>query len=540
MRDRVTATARRVGRTFGSFTPGQKAVTILGVVILAVGGYFFSTWAAKPSYSPLFSNLSSTDASAIVDKLSTDGASYQLADGGTTIMVPQNQVYDLRLKMSGDGLPAQSDTGYSLLDKQGITTSEFMQNVDYQRALEGELSKTIKSINGVQAASVHLAIPQKDIFADDNQKPTASVLIAAQYGKTPTADQVTSIVHLVASSVVGLDPTRVTVADSTGAVLSSGDGSALSSSAGGGRDAQTTAFEQRMDNALQKMLSSVVGSGHVVVTTTADLNYDQTQTKTQTYVAPSPSTPPLSQSNNSETYSGAGNTTVGVLGATAAPVASGSGGNYSKTSNTQDNAVGMVTSMVNSAPGNVRHLSVAVLLDSNVSGSVNKTDIQGLVSSAVGLAPSRGDTIAISNMPFDQSAAKQAAASLTTADKATQTAQTFSMAKTGAAVLAILILVFFAWRASKKTERTQLTAAELARLDRLQAGKASVGSPISDTAGTTGTVEGKEAQTAIAGPVNEQAIPAQRAQHQDLTSLMQSSPDDVANVLRGWMAEAKA
>src|SRR5690242_5168193 len=201
MRDRVLQVVKRVTGTFGAFTPGQKAVTIFAVIGLVAGGMLFAKWASKPTYAPLFSNLSSTDASAIVDKLNSGGTPYQLANGGGTIMVPQSQVYDLRLKMSGQGLPSQSDTGYSLLDKQGLTTSDFMQNVDYQRALEGELGKTIKSIDGVQGATVHLALPQKDVFATDTQKPTASVLVTTALGRTLSSDQVQSIVHLVAASV---------------------------------------------------------------------------------------------------------------------------------------------------------------------------------------------------------------------------------------------------------------------------------------------------------------------------------------------------
>src|SRR5256884_3844646 len=228
MRDRALGVLKRVTGTFGAFTPGQKAVTLFGIVALVVGGVLFANWASTPAYAPLFSNLSSTDASAIVDKLTSGGTPYQLTDGGATIMVPQSQVYDLRLKMSGQGLPAQNDTGYSLLDKQGVTTSDFMQNVDYQRALEGELDKTIKSINGVQAATVHLALPPKDVFATDTQKPTASVLVTTSLGRTLSPDQVQSIVHLVAASVVGLDPNQVTVADAAGNVLSTGNGQTVS------------------------------------------------------------------------------------------------------------------------------------------------------------------------------------------------------------------------------------------------------------------------------------------------------------------------
>ncbi|MCU7731274.1 flagellar M-ring protein FliF, partial [Actinoplanes sp. KI2] len=123
------------------------------------GGYFFATWAAKPTYATLFSNLSSKDASAIVETLQKSGTSYELANDGQSILVPQDKVNELRLSLSGQGLPGDAASGYSLLDQQGITTSDFMQHTNYQRALEGELSNTIKSIDGVEAATVHLVIP---------------------------------------------------------------------------------------------------------------------------------------------------------------------------------------------------------------------------------------------------------------------------------------------------------------------------------------------------------------------------------------------
>src|SRR5256886_7690475 len=267
MRDRAIDAVKKLGRAFGAFTPGQKAVTLVGIVAIVAGGFVFAKWASAPSYAPLFSNLSSTDASAIVDKLNSGGTQYQLADGGATIMVPQSQVYDLGLKMSGQGLPAHTDTGYSLLDKQGLTMSDFMQNVGFQRALEGELSKTIKSISGVQAAAVHLALPQKDVFATETQKPTASVLVTTALGKTLNPDQVQSVVHLVAASVVGLDPNQVTVADAAGNVLSTGNGQTVSTG-GSPRNTKTNQYEQRWNNAIPPTLCSLAGQGHAATTIT--------------------------------------------------------------------------------------------------------------------------------------------------------------------------------------------------------------------------------------------------------------------------------
>src|SRR6185312_2382625 len=296
MRDRITALFRKGTGTFGSFTPGQKAVTIFAVVALVIGGYFFATWAGQPTYAPLFSGLAPADANAVVDQLNSDGVTYKLADGGSTILVPQDQVYAERIKVSAAGLPSQGEAGYELLDKQGVMTSEFMQQVTYRRALEGELSKTIKSIDGVKTATVHLAIPEKDVFADDAQKPTASVLVDTGT-RSLTSGQVQSIVHLVASSVEGLDPASVTVVGANGKVLSTSDDAA----GAGSSDAAsaTSTYETRLGNALQKMLDTVLGPNHAAVQVTADLDFDSTETKTQRYVS-DPSLPPLSESKKTE------------------------------------------------------------------------------------------------------------------------------------------------------------------------------------------------------------------------------------------------
>src|SRR4051794_34170045 len=283
MTDRLPAPVRRITDTFRSFTPGQKAVTLAAVIALVVGAYFFATWASKPTYSILFNNLSTKDASAIVESLQKGGTKYELANDGQTILVPQDQVNSLRLSLSGQGLPGDAGTGYALLDQQGITTSDFMQHTNYQRALEGELAKTIGSIDGVEAATVHLVLPQKDVFADSQDKPTASVLVASSPSRPLSGQQVQAIVHLVASSVEGLDPTQVTVAGADGKILSTGGGADLGTGGDNSQDAQTVAFQNRMNTSLQNMLDSVVGPGHAVVTTTAALDFDQTQTTSKTY-----------------------------------------------------------------------------------------------------------------------------------------------------------------------------------------------------------------------------------------------------------------
>jgi flagellar M-ring protein FliF len=526
--------ARRVLAGFGRFSPGQKAATICTVLALAVGGFLFSSWASKPSMAPLYSNLSGSDASAIVDKLNAGGTPYKLADGGQTILVPQDKVYDLRLTMSGAGLPAGKDTGYALLDKQGVTTSEFMQHIGYQRALEGELASTIGAIDGVQSATVHLAVPQKDVFTDDQQKPTASVLVATAPGHDLTADQVQAVVHLVSSSVVGLAPEEVTVADATGKVLSTGgaEGSTVDS-AGSTRAQQTQAFEQRMNTSLQQMIDQVVGPRHAVVKITADLNYDRTDTKSQTYAA-DPKLPPLSQSKTSESYTGSGTPSGGVLGPDNIQVPTGTNtgtGKYAKSSQTQDNAVGVVTQTVQSAPGSVRRLSVAVLLDSNTAGSIDPTKVQELVSSAVGLDAKRGDTMAVTALPFDQTAAAEAKKALGDANKAEQRNAMLAMGKTIGAALAVLVLLLGAWRSSKRRRRAALTDEEREQLEEMQAAL--------DGARLRALDRGGDAPALESASPRDPSDDDRELRHNELTALVERQPEEVAQLLRGWLADKK-
>src|SRR3954471_19965910 len=231
MKSALAGTLERARSTFSTISLGQKVVIGLLLAGLLLGGFFFFRWITAPTQAPLFSNLASADASAIVDQLNAGGVAYTLADGGQTILVPKDKVYNLRLTMSGKGLPAGSDTGYALLDKQGITTSEFQQQVTYQRAIEGELEKTLEALHGVNAAVVHIAMPKDEVFVADQAKPTASVLLDLSAGTQLTGEQIQAVTNLVSSSIEGMNPTDVTVADSTGQVLSAA-GTGLTAAAG--------------------------------------------------------------------------------------------------------------------------------------------------------------------------------------------------------------------------------------------------------------------------------------------------------------------
>ena len=532
MRTKATDQLKRLGQTFASFSAGQKTVALLAVLAIVLGGLFFSSWVSKPTYSPLFSNLAAKDASAIVDQLNSSGVPYQLSDGGGTILVPQQQVYDLRLKMSGQGLPAQTDSGYALLDKQGVTTSEFQQHVNYQRALSGELTKTVESIDGVRGAVVNLAMPEKTVFADDQSQPTAAVLVDLAPGKQLAPQQVQAIVNLVSSSVPGLSADKVTVADSTGAVLSTAGDAGGAMGVAGTRAQATKDYEDRLAAGIQRMLDQVVGPGKAVAQVTTQLDYDKTQTKTESFSS-KPNTKALNESSTLEKYTGTGgNNGTGVLGPDNIQVPSGAGGNgtYSKATAARQNAVDKVTEIRDRAPGAVVKQSVAVLVDAKASAALPAGELQRLVGAAAGIDATRGDSVVVSQMPFDGTAQKAAQKTLADAAAADQQAQWMSIGKTVGLALLVAGLVFLAWRSSRKPRRTEVSYAELERLDAAEL--AELEAYRAAEVATTNRV--------ALEPSGGSEMDRFGKKRDEISAMVDKQPEEVAQLLRGWLADRRS
>jgi flagellar M-ring protein FliF len=523
--------SERAGKLAAGFSTGQKAVTVVALLALVIGGAAFMNWASKPSYQPLFSNLDPTDAAAITEKLTSSKVPYQLADGGHTILVPAGAVYQQRLNMSAQGLPQSDAGGYALLDKEGVTTSEFRQRIDYQRALEGELTRTIQALDGVQAASVHLVIPPDDLFSDSSHNPSASVLIKTQLGQTLPADQVQAVVHLVSSSVEGLDPGQVTVADAAGHVLAAPGQDGFGATVGDTQDRKTQEFDRSLGGKLQDMLGQVLGPGHAVVQVNAQLDFDQRDTTSESYVT-GQKVPVLSETTAKEAFKGSATPAAGILGPNGGALTStsGQGSSYDKQSATRDFGVGKVTEQVKAAPGQVRRLSVAVLLDAAAKGA-DPAAIQQAVAAAAGIDPKRGDTLQVSRMAFDTTAATQAAKDLARQQAQRTRSQLVNDAETGAVVLLAVVVLLLAVRSLRKAApRREAIEVSLERADPAAAELEADATP-------EAALEAAAAARALAPP----AMSEQRARVQDeVGGLIERQPDEVAQLLRSWLADRRA
>ncbi|WP_432506847.1 flagellar basal-body MS-ring/collar protein FliF [Kineococcus arenarius] len=519
--------AKRFGEGFKTFSAGQKAVVIAVLVALVAGGLAFSRWAATPTYAPLFSNLSGTDASAIVEKLKADGVAYELADGGTTIMVPQEVVYDERLAMSGEGLPADTESGYSLLEQSGVTTSEFVQQKAYQQDLSNELEQTIQSIDGVSSAVVNLAIPQKDVFLDDQDPTTASVLVKLKPGEQLSSDQVTSVVNLVAGGVEGMDPANVSVVDDKGRTLSADD------SGSSAQQEKTSDYNAAQGANLQQMLESVLGEGNVKATVNATLNFDDTTRNSLVYEQPE-EIAPLVSSTDVETYTGgAAGAATGVLGPDniQVPADDAAASAYEKSSETLNNSINRIETTTKEAPGQVERQSVAVVIDAGNAGAADVNAITQLVTQAAGLDPARGDTVTVQKIAFDTGAADAAAEALAAEQAQEERDALIGYAKTGALALLVLIMLIVVLLAFRRRK--------VETVDVLDVGPIELGDITADDDLKALDAPAERPVALEAAPVDP-ALEAAAARRTEVVELVSRQPEEVAELLRGWLADRRS
>ncbi|MGN6324948.1 flagellar basal-body MS-ring/collar protein FliF [Pseudolysinimonas sp.] len=465
---RVQSALGRLIAVIREFTVAQRTLAIIGTVGVVVGAIALGAWLMKPTYSPLFSGLSGTDASAIVEQLKTDGVDYQLADGGSTILVPEANVDKERLAAAAAGLPGDKTAGYSLLDNMGVTSSEFQQTVTYKRALEGELSKTIEGLDGVRTASVKLAIPQQTVFVSDKANPTASVFLDLKPGVTLGKEQVKAVTHLVSASVDGMSPDDVAVVDADGQVLSSVGGQQADGTASVAGD-----YETKTAAAIQSMLDKVVGVGNATVVVTADVSQESAQRTQETYSTPNGS-PAYSESvqqsgSTSGSGSGSGSGQAGVLGPDNIAVPNGTSGTTAggsgQSSTVRDNAVDKTVETRTIPAGELTKQAVSVAVNSD-KVKVPASTISSMVAAAAGIDKQRGDVVSVQKVSFAKAAAADAKSAIAGQQSAESDQNMTQIITTGiiagAVVLGLFLVLTVLMRAGRRrAEQTALALGEL-------------------------------------------------------------------------------
>ncbi len=363
-----------------------------------------------PQMTTLFTDLSTEDSSSIIKDLERQAIPFELRNEGAVIMVPKDKVTRLRMKLAESNLPKGGGVGYEIFDKSdALGTTSFVQNINHMRALEGELARTIRAIDRIQAARVHLVLPERPLFSREAPEPSASIVVRVRGSLDPP--QIRAIRHVVASAVNGLKPQRVSIVDEAGRLLA--DGATKDGDLAVG-DERRTAFEKRMRNEVEAIVSSVVGQGRARVQLTADFDYNKV-TQTSDKFDPEGRVLRSSQSREELAQSADNSGQVTVNNELPGNQASGSpaGRDQSKKSEETNNyEISRTTKTEVTEAGRVNRISVAVLVDGayakNEKGELVYQDrskeqldrIATLVRSAIGFDQKRGDQVEVVNLRF--------------------------------------------------------------------------------------------------------------------------------------------
>lgn len=404
-----------------ALSPGKRML-VAGVALLSIAAFAVLILVTnRTDFRPLFTNLSAEDAGEIVKKLKDAKTPYQITPDGKGILVPADKVYEQRLTLASEGLPQGGGIGFEIFDRKNFGMTEFVQKINYQRALQGELSRTISQLNGVEQARIHLVLPEKSLFKENEKPATASVVLKMKSGRSLRENEVQGVVHLVASSIEGMEADHVTVLDSRGKVLNKGS-SASDSAAKATTVMQETqrAYEKNVEERIQSLLDPVVGPGKTVARVSATFDFKQVERVEEKF---DPESIAVRSEQRSEEKGASTTSSAGVPGVQSnlgktAPAGGATTGGGAKNDETLNYEVSRSTSKIIEPVGALSKISVAVLVDGKYEqpaavkeGQAAKAKytprspdelqkIETLVKSAVGFNAERGDQLAIQNIPF--------------------------------------------------------------------------------------------------------------------------------------------
>lgn len=404
----LTDAGERLKTRWQGFSTWQKVLFALAGICFLISLIFLGQWSNQTNMVPLFSELDTKDAAAVVEQLKILNIKYELTHQGSTIMVPEEDVYDLRLQIATSGVIQSGGIGFELFNQTNLGITDFERHLNFQRALQEELRRTIVQLDEVEQARVHLVLPEKNVFIEEETPATASVALKLKPLKKLSKEQVRGILLLVSSSVEGMQPENVTIIDMAGNVLSdhvAGDYAGDFTEQSLKRHEIKKAFENQMEQQLQTMLEKILGPGKAVTMINVDLDFDQREKHTVTY-------------GNQVVRSEAGFTEETNLptGATGVPGVESNVPEYpaestengqvtSEFSNreeyTRNYEVDTIEEKLVFTPGEIKKISAAVAVDGVLTSEKN-VEIQNLVAAAIGLQPERGDQLTVTSMAFDK------------------------------------------------------------------------------------------------------------------------------------------
>lgn len=525
----------------------------LGTLVIAAltAVIFFVAWAQTPDYVAAFTDVETKDGADIVTYLKDNNIPYQVSENsrGTTIRVPSKQVHEVRLALAAQGLPGKGTVGFELFDTANLGMTDFTQQVNYQRALEGELARTISSMTVVRAARVHIVIPQDSLFSQDQKPTTASVMLDVDTGQQLSKEQVKAVGHLVASAVEGLTPDNITIVDMNGTVLSDGDANsaladavALSSSQ---IDTQRQ-LEKTLEYRIKSMLENVLGPDQAVVRVAADMNWDQVHTESEQYLPADQGSVVRSSRAITEASSGTDSSTGGIPGASsnipsAAPsyqttVTGTNGSSYQHVDVTTNFEVSRSTSVVDTATGQIKRLSVSVLVN-NITDTTVISAIHAATISAAGLDTARGDKLTVDSIPFDRSYFASQQASMA----ATQQREFYLLLARWGIVVVALGAVFFVVRGMQRSLNLQqmevLPDGTIAHAGAISADPRET---LLESIDAASALDGYEGLGQIGPPQfgeSEKEAAAKMQMLRQLQLIAKNKPETLAQVIQFWITE---
>jgi flagellar M-ring protein FliF len=540
-------------------TLGAARVAAMGAVAVALIFFFLFiiARATSPAMAPLFTELTLDDSARIVRELETQGIPYELKGDGATIMIPKDRIARTRMRLAETGLPRGGSVGYEIFDRTDtLGTTSFVQNVNHVRALEGELSRTIRSIDRIAAARVHLVIPERQLFTRDRQEPSASIVL--QVRGTLEMSQVRAIRHLVASAVRGLKAERISIVDERGQLLA--DGSADATNAGiSGFDERNTAFERRLRDQIDAIVTSIVGANRARITVSAELDYTRVQQTSDSF-DPEARVVRSTQTREEQTTTASTANNDGVTVSNELP-----GNNQPRNQQQQpqqqprDNArkieevvnyeITRTTRTETLEPGRVKRISVAVLVDGTYTKNGNemtyapraKEDLEriaALVRSAIGYNEKRGDMIEVVNLRFAEPAVIPQAAADTgflsmlrfTTDDIMRSVEIGVML-----ILGLLVLLFVV----RPLVRRVITPDEGAVPLVVQAAPALAPPPAPEAPSEPQKPPSEHPATKLIESAQIMGEAHQKSM-QKVGELVQSNPQETVSVIRQWMNEKVA